>query len=643
VKIRGVRIELGEVENLLKRCAILSQVAVKAVEGELYAYVATCIATAPAVASDQACTGERGAGPGEEPAVALRALRGAAHAVFWLHCQQELPPAMYPRAVLLVPGAGLPLNASGKVDRAALPQPSKELLAEASMAGAGGDVAREGQTAPTTAERAATHMELYLQEMWAELLGLPANCLRLSSNFFLVGGHSLAALKLMNLLWKAIGEDATTGGGEILRPDRRGENFGALSVKKLAECPTLEAREETPPMGDDSREETSPMGDDSKEDTPPIGDDSKEDTPPTGDDSSGILAPGGTPSAQGDDASGGLTQGSPSQLARFSDHWSLAIGYLFAAAAEGDVVLLRALLAVGVDPNGGVTRHSRGTTPLHAAVANRHTMATRALIEGGAKLTLGANGCTAFHLASQGGPPELLKLFLGLSCHNEPLSAVAVTLPEALSPLPLRDLGAEAISGSEHVANDTALPQEELPSGASRGESTTEGRHTRIERGGRDGAIERDKSDGHSRGPGEAQPTGSIPCTVLPATQPTVRPAPLLPLSIRDKAKQTALHYAARAGHVQNLRLLLTRPDVVTLLEHRDRWQRTPLHWAALNGFPEALQTLLDAGAKPKPDVAPMARMARDTTLPYETPLQSARRHDHSTCVELLLKAGATD
>lgn len=346
-----------------------------------------------------------------------------------------------------------------------------------------------------------------------------------------------------------------------------------------------------------------------------MGDESREEAPPAGDDSSGPFTPEGTPSAQGDTAIGSLTLGTPSQLTRFSDHWSLAIGYLFAAAAEGDVVLLRALLAVGVDPNGGVTRHSRGTTPLHAAVANRHTAAARALIEGGAKLTLGANGCTAFHLASQGGPPELLKLFLGLSCHDTPRSVAAVTLPEALLTPSQRDLGAEAILGSEHVANDMALPPEELRLEASGGESTIKGGHTWIEGGGTD----------------------------LPAPQPAVLPAALLPLSIRDKAKQTALHYAARAGHVQNLRLLLACPDVVKLLEHRDRWQRTPLHWAALNGFPKALQTLLDAGAKPKPDVATMARMARDTTLPYETPLQSAHRHDHSSCVELLLNAGARD
>ena len=77
--------------------------------------------------------------------------------------------------------SALPLNANGKLDRAALPLPTAR--------GGGGDVRPQ---APETA------LQRSLLALWHELL--PNAEIGIDTDFFSVGGHSLLALRLSNRL-----------------------------------------------------------------------------------------------------------------------------------------------------------------------------------------------------------------------------------------------------------------------------------------------------------------------------------------------------------------------------------------------------------------------------------------------------------
>ena len=116
------------------------------------------------------------------------------------------------------------------------------------------------------------------------------------------------------------------------------------------------------------------------------------------------------------------------------------------------------------------------------------------------------------------------------------------------------------------------------------------------------------------------------------------------PVRMEDGARQTLLHYAARAGQKEAVSLLLPLAQKQRVLDSRDRWQRTPLHWAVLNGHLTVVRMLLDAGARKQPyDPRHLKRlenkMGHHTHLPMETPLKLACRvhGSHSEFTQLLM------
>ncbi len=155
VKLHGLRIELGEIEVVLARHPAVGQAVVTlrldgggpAGAKQLVAY------TVP-----------------DGPAPATRALRE--------HLAEHLPDYMIPAAFVSLDS--LPLLASGKVDRAALPAPDAV-----------------SSTSAGTAPRTAT--EQAVADMFADLL--QANQVGAADNFFELGGNSLqAALVLSRIL-----------------------------------------------------------------------------------------------------------------------------------------------------------------------------------------------------------------------------------------------------------------------------------------------------------------------------------------------------------------------------------------------------------------------------------------------------------
>jgi amino acid adenylation domain-containing protein len=157
-KIRGHRVELGEIEAALAGHPSVHQAVVSVHEGakggaRLVAYVVT--------------------EPGREfDASELRAA-----------LEERLPSYMVPSAFL--PLGALPLTPNGKVDRKALPAPDFASLPRAPF------------LAPRTAAEAR------LAEVWAEVLGVER--VGVGDDFFELGGHSLLATRIVGQVRAAFG------------------------------------------------------------------------------------------------------------------------------------------------------------------------------------------------------------------------------------------------------------------------------------------------------------------------------------------------------------------------------------------------------------------------------------------------------
>ncbi len=179
VKVRGFRIETGEIQSVLARHPQVSQAAVVARAGgqagadaalHLVAYVVPH-ATPPAGTATAAT----------DLVAELRR-----------HAAAELPDYMVPAAFVVLDQ--LPLTANGKLDRAALPAP---------------DLARQAAARPYTAPR--TPIELGLAEVWQDLLGIDradrAGRIGVQDSFFELGGHSLLAARLMARIRQRFGRE----------------------------------------------------------------------------------------------------------------------------------------------------------------------------------------------------------------------------------------------------------------------------------------------------------------------------------------------------------------------------------------------------------------------------------------------------
>ncbi|HEX3531511.1 MAG TPA: non-ribosomal peptide synthase/polyketide synthase, partial [Thermoanaerobaculia bacterium] len=153
VKIRGFRIELGEIEAAIAGTEGVREVVVAMRQQQLVAYV---VADRPPTLTD------------------LRVELG-----------RRLPDYMLPSA--LVGLDALPLTASGKVDRRALPAPAADRAA-----------AGDGYQAPGTA------LEVFLADLFRDVLQVER--VGTHDDFFALGGSSISGAVLINRLQQELGE-----------------------------------------------------------------------------------------------------------------------------------------------------------------------------------------------------------------------------------------------------------------------------------------------------------------------------------------------------------------------------------------------------------------------------------------------------
>ncbi len=208
VKVRGYRVELGEIEGVLRTHAQVREAVVLQREDapgqqRLVAYVVP----------------EAGGEPGAAE------LRG--------HVAEQVPEYMVPGAFVVM--EQLPVMANGKVDRRLLPAPERP--------------PEDEHVAPRTV------VEEVVAGIWAELLHLER--VGVEENFFDVGGHSLLATQVVTRLRETLGievplraffEQPTVEALARIAEDRL---IGALDADQLAEH--LELEPEQDPDFDENR------------------------------------------------------------------------------------------------------------------------------------------------------------------------------------------------------------------------------------------------------------------------------------------------------------------------------------------------------------------------------------------------------
>ncbi|MFE1288230.1 AMP-binding protein [Streptomyces sp. NPDC058751] len=106
-------------------------------------------------------------------------------AVLRAHLRERLPEHMVPSVLLTLDA--LPLDGAGAVDRAALVVPGR------------------GADRPGT--QPGTPVQEIVRDLFAEALGLPRYRVRAESDFFRIGGHSLAAARLLSRVRETLGVD----------------------------------------------------------------------------------------------------------------------------------------------------------------------------------------------------------------------------------------------------------------------------------------------------------------------------------------------------------------------------------------------------------------------------------------------------
>jgi amino acid adenylation domain-containing protein len=147
VKLRGFRIELGEIEARLRTQPVVKDCAVVLRKDSDNPTIVAYIVPTSGITVD--------------PTAVRDALL------------RQLPDYMVPSAVVCL--ETLPLNANSKVDRAALPAPESVAI---------------------LTDPPETETEIFLASIWQDVLGLSR--IGVTQNFFEIGGHSMAALRILS-------------------------------------------------------------------------------------------------------------------------------------------------------------------------------------------------------------------------------------------------------------------------------------------------------------------------------------------------------------------------------------------------------------------------------------------------------------
>jgi ankyrin repeat protein len=293
---------------------------------------------------------------------------------------------------------------------------------------------------------------------------------------------------------------------------------------------------------------------------------------------------------------------------------------LHAAAGHGDMPLMKMLLSWGANVHPVDGRGYCDITPLHQACMNGNNAASLLLATGAAVYTPCAKGFTALHYAAEAGHLDVVVVLLRAKA-----SMTAVT-KGGLTPLYLASK-----AGHEQVVR--LLLRSGAPSTQSNG-----------------GWLA-------LHGACDVNQIGVVKCLL--------REMPTWCVNAGGPEGATGLHLASKAGWTKVVQLLLKAGADVNI---RDSQERSPLHYAIIAGQSAMVEQLLAAGADPRAAAAQgmttlhaavqngnapilqqlLATMPAgpgdsivDATFRGSTPLHSAVERGLTSCVEVLLAAGA--
>ncbi|KAH7268863.1 hypothetical protein B0J15DRAFT_442051 [Fusarium solani] len=172
VKIRGHRVELGEIEHAIRGHEAVNDVVVLAHRdgkngGE------------PRLVSFVTLHGEVPTSKEDEE---VEETKQNVHQELEARLRANLPAYMIPQTITIL--ERMPLNPSGKVDRAAL---SLSITPKTKTRAAGAAL-----------RKPSTEMEVAMRKIWAQVLDLDPETIGLDDNFFDIGGHSILAMRAVS-------------------------------------------------------------------------------------------------------------------------------------------------------------------------------------------------------------------------------------------------------------------------------------------------------------------------------------------------------------------------------------------------------------------------------------------------------------
>jgi amino acid adenylation domain-containing protein/non-ribosomal peptide synthase protein (TIGR01720 family) len=233
VKIRGFRIELGEIESAILSYAGIVEATVVAKRddnGEVKHMIAYVVAGTPFSSE------KNGNSESSEQAILIDKIR--------YHLKQSLPEQMIPSAFVVLDK--LPLTASGKVNRKALPKPNIQAHLSSQF------------IAPKT------DIERRLSDIWQSLLKIDQvnergeqqgsetqvefkyNAIGINDNFFELGGHSLLVIRLISEIRSSFEMEITVG--DVFRQPTIFELASLIEKRESAPISILSKMPEDEPL-----------------------------------------------------------------------------------------------------------------------------------------------------------------------------------------------------------------------------------------------------------------------------------------------------------------------------------------------------------------------------------------------------------
>jgi len=319
-------------------------------------------------------------------------------------------------------------------------------------------------------------------------------------------------------------------------------------------------------------------------------------------------------------------------------HWS---------ALNNESEMVEILLFAGANPSS--TSRLGGYTPLHMASRAGHAEIVNKLLEAGADPNrYTTTGVNSMHFAAESNSIELIKMLAlaggdvnSVDDYSNRTPLMFASTRNAISAMQaLIDLDADL-----SMTNDIK-DYEEIAKNA----TETRNRRSRIREAAEDPQPE-EEQEGRRGPPGGAGANrSSNPSGYLSTEKVETEKGPKVLSSIQQIGKQggfTALHYAARDGNMESVRLLIQAGADINQTSEGD--QSSPLLVAVINGNYDLAKELLEAGADPNilsdDEAGPLfAALNIEWSLRTWYPQPQAFRQQETTYLQLmedLLLAGA--